>query len=191
MVLESQASKLSAQSPPWSRNRSPRAASANCFCSAPTSHDVTSGGSFEICETTSATSDSERYNGCCAAGLVFQDAGDQSPFSAFDPIMQQVSRAGGAMHSGPEDCALECGADPLVRAGPPGPAFSVLRRPGRRGRRPRTRGSAPPPYLTTSSARRKKGSKPAGAPADLALRTAASAAAVLQPRLTNAERTSC
>src|ERR1017187_5972775 len=32
---------------------------------------------------------------------------------------------------------------PPVRAGPPGPALLAVLRPGRRGRRPRTRGSAP------------------------------------------------
>jgi len=37
------------------------------------------------------------------------------------------------------------GADPLVRADPPGPALrgSAISEAGRRGRRPRTRGSAP------------------------------------------------
>jgi hypothetical protein len=46
-----------------------------------------------------------------------------------------------------ESC-INCGADPLVRAGPPGPALcqgdhSLPTAKGRRGRRPRTRGSAP------------------------------------------------
>jgi hypothetical protein len=47
--------------------------------------------------------------------------------------------------SPPKIMKTPSGADPLVRAGPPGPALRVLSisSRGRRGRRPRTRGSAP------------------------------------------------
>src|ERR1039458_7378853 len=46
------------------------------------------------------------------------------------------------------DAGKHRGADPLVRAGPPGPALRPSDRAGRRGRRPRTRGSAPPRRCT-------------------------------------------
>jgi len=44
MLLESQSSKLSAQSPPCSRNLSPRWAAANSASSRSTSHETTTGG---------------------------------------------------------------------------------------------------------------------------------------------------
>ncbi len=50
-----QSSKLSAQSPPWSTNASPRAARASSPRSRSTSHDVMSGGSRPISSTTRAS----------------------------------------------------------------------------------------------------------------------------------------
>src|SRR5579872_313168 len=75
MVGESHLSKLSAQSPPCSRNRSPRTASASSDFKCSTSHEVTSGGSFAIWETIRSTSSGQWYSTPCASGLVFQESG--------------------------------------------------------------------------------------------------------------------
>src|SRR6185295_20159983 len=78
MASEVQSSKLSAQSPPWRRKRSPRAASASCVFSRSISHEVTSGGRLDSSRNTSASRAASGYTGCCSAGTACQEAGDQS-----------------------------------------------------------------------------------------------------------------
>src|ERR1700679_3511059 len=56
----------------------------------------------------------------------------------------------------------ESGADPPVRAGPPGPALSST---SRRGRRLRTRGAAPPASLTERVYRIRRSCSLSGTPA--------------------------
>jgi hypothetical protein len=52
---ERQSSKVSAQSPPWSRKRSPRAAAASCSLRFSISDEVTSGGNRDSRSTTAST----------------------------------------------------------------------------------------------------------------------------------------
>src|ERR1700692_3257632 len=77
MLSDSQSSKLSAQSPPCSRNCSPRCALANLSRSASISHDTTSGGRRLNAATVRSNARWSAYLGCWVAGRPCQLAGCQ------------------------------------------------------------------------------------------------------------------
>ena len=80
---DSQSSKLSEQSPPCSRNRSPRVASASWCLRFSISQLVTSGGSRASCSSVRWSASGFGYTGCWAAGLACHEVGDQLPRAAF------------------------------------------------------------------------------------------------------------
>src|SRR5690606_29881545 len=60
--------KVSAQSPPWSRNASPRDALASCSRSLSASPAKTRGGEAASCSVTARSSSTSRHSGCWEAG---------------------------------------------------------------------------------------------------------------------------
>src|ERR1700680_3790262 len=77
ILSDSQSSKLSAQSPPCSRNCSPRCAWANFARSASISQDTTNGGSRLNEATARSSAWLSGYFGCWVAGRLCQLAGCQ------------------------------------------------------------------------------------------------------------------
>src|SRR5690606_11502740 len=78
MTSELHSAKVSAQSPPCSRNRLPSCASASCCLSARISREVTSGGSARSSSRVAASASASGYVGICSACLLRQLDGDQS-----------------------------------------------------------------------------------------------------------------
>ena len=77
MLSDSQSAKLSAQSPPWSRNSSPRCARASRARKASTSQETTSGGRRLNAATARSSAAGSAYFGCWVAGRPCQLAGCQ------------------------------------------------------------------------------------------------------------------
>src|SRR5262249_36653774 len=75
MSSAEQSERLSAQSPPCSRNRLPTAASPICCFNAATSHEVTRGGKLGGRRATAARSCAGEYTGCCSAGFARHEPG--------------------------------------------------------------------------------------------------------------------
>jgi hypothetical protein len=77
MLSDSQSSKLSAQSPPCSRNCSPRCAWASLARRASTYQDTTKGGNRLNEATARSSACGSEYLGCWVAGRLCQLAGCQ------------------------------------------------------------------------------------------------------------------
>src|SRR5437016_10717123 len=75
MLLAPCSAKLSAQSPPCSRNASPAATRASAFFKLRASPANTSGGNVASCASTSANALASGYSGTCITGLLRQLSG--------------------------------------------------------------------------------------------------------------------
>src|SRR5205823_14207562 len=75
ILLAPCSAKLSAQSPPCSRNASPAATRASAFFRLRASPAKTSGGNVASCASTSANALASGYSGICITGLVRQLSG--------------------------------------------------------------------------------------------------------------------